>query len=224
MFEELKFTACAEFDLTADGPVLVSEGTSNKPDPTRPDNTFMMGLLGSKHDKTAYIIPGSTIKGVLRHHMFDVMSKDKVDRIFGKISKESKENQKSKIKFNDAYALMDTVITSVRHSTAIDPCTQSAKFGTLNNMEVVEKGIFKASFIFNNYTNIEMEKLLLALYDINAGEVRFGGKISRGFGKMNVENFYMKVNSGYDSDLKPINEMVFDSLETAAEYFGKAEQ
>lgn len=220
MFEKLKCTACAEFDLTADGPVLVSEGVSNKPDPTRPDNTFMTGLLGSKHDKTAYVIPGSTIKGVLRHHMFDMMSVDKVETIFGKIGR---ENQKSKIKFNDAYALMDTVITSVRHSTAIDPCTQSAKSGSLNNMEVVEKGIFKAGFIFNNYTNLEMEKLLLALYDINAGEVRFGGKVSRGFGKMNVENFHMKVIGGYNADLKPKNEMVFDSLEAAAEYFGKAE-
>lgn len=220
MFEKLKCTACAEFDLAADGPVLVSEGGSNKPDPTRPDNTFMTGLLGSEHDKTAYVIPGSTIKGVVRHHMFDMMSDDKVDTIFGKIGK---ENQKSKIKFNDAYALMETVITSVRHSTAIEPCTQSAKSGSLNNMEVVEKGIFKAGFIFNNYENFEMEKLLLALYDINAGEVRFGGKISRDFGKMNVENFHMKVNSGYDADLKPINEMMFDSLEAAAEYFGKAE-
>ena len=221
MFEKLKYTACAEFDLAADGPVLVSEGVSNKPDPTRPDNTFMTGFLGSEHDKTAYVIPGSTIKGVLRHHMFDMMSDDKVETIFGKIGR---ENQKGKIKFNDAYALMDTVVTSVRHSTAIDPCTQSAKSGSLNNMEVVEKGIFKAGFIFSNYTNFEMERLLLALYDINAGEVRFGGKISRGFGKMNIENFYMKVNSGYDSDLKPINEMVFNSLETAEEYFGKAEQ
>lgn len=220
MFEKVKCTACAEFDLAADGPVLVSEGGSNKPDPTRPDNTFMTGLLGIKHDKTAYVIPGSTIKGVLRHHMFDMMSDDKVDTIFGKIGA---ENQKSKIKFNDAYALMDTVITSVRHSTAIDPCMQSPKPRSLNDMEVVEKGIFKAGFIFNNFTGLEMEKLLLALHDINMGEVHFGGKVSRGFGKMNVENFHMKVNSGYDADLKPINEMIFDSLDAAAEYFGKAE-
>lgn len=220
MFEKLKCTACAEFDLSADGPVLVSEGGSNKPDPTRPDNTFMTGLFGAEHNDAAYVIPGSTIKGVLRNRMYDILSDDEVKTIFGKIDN---GNQKSKIKFNDAYAIMDTVITSVRHSTAIDPFTQSAKRTSLHNMEVVEKGIFKAGFIFKNYTSIEMEKLMLALCDINSGAVRFGGKISRGFGKMNVDNFHMKVNSGYDADLKPINEMEFDSPEAAAEYFRKAE-
>lgn len=222
MFEKLECTACAEFDLIADGPVLVSASGSNKTDPTRPDNTFLTGLTGHTHDKYAYVIPGSTIKGVIRHHMYDMMNDDEINTMFGKIGYNN-GNQKGKIKFNDAYACMDTIHTAIRHNTAIDPCEQSAKPHSLRNMEVVEKGIFKASFNFKNYSSREMEKLILTLYDINTGEVRFGGQVSRGFGKMNVKNFYMKTNDGYDRELKPKNEMVFSSLNAAAEYFRKAE-
>ncbi|MGN0692915.1 MAG: RAMP superfamily CRISPR-associated protein [Oscillospiraceae bacterium] len=220
MFEKLVSAACAEFDLCADGPVLVSGGASGKTDPTRPDNTFMTGFCGIDHKDEVYVIPGSTVKGVIRNHLGDSMNNESLKTLFGKIGS---GNQKSKIKFNDAYAVPETISVSVRHSTAIDPLNQSAKRGSLNNMEIVEQGVFKAGFIIRNYTSREMEKILLALYDVNSGEVRFGGKKSRGFGKMKIGNFRMKVNSGYDEELNPINEMLFSSLEEAAEYFGKAE-
>jgi len=74
-----------------------------------------------------------------------------------------------------------------------------------------------------NYTAAEMEKILLALYDVNEGAVRFGGKVSRGFGKMRIENFSMKVNNGFDGSLMPKNEIVFNSIETAIDHFRKAE-
>lgn len=216
MFEKIECTAYAEFDLCADGPVLISSGKSNKTNPTLPDNTFITGFCGAEHKDEMYVIPGSTIKGVIRHHIDEKSAKI----IFGTIGETA---QKSKIKFNDAFAAPEGIVTTVRYSTAINPVKQSAKITSLNNMEVVEKGAFKAGFIFKNYTAAEMEKILLALYDVNEGAVRFGGKISRGFGKMRVDNFSMKVNNGFDENLMPKNEIVFSSIETALEHFRKAE-
>lgn len=219
MFEILKRSAYAEFDLCADGPVLISSGQSNKTDPTLPDNTFMTGFYGKDHVKN-FVIPGSTVKGVIRHYMTDCFS-DEFNEFFGTLRPQA---YKSKIKFNDAYAVPDTVVTAVRYSTKLNPLIQSAETGTLNNMQVVESGVFKASFSVKNYTDTEMEKLLCAIYDINSGAVTFGGKKSRGFGHMKVQNFRLYSFDGYNSDLSKKNEKMFDSIEKAVKYFRGADK
>ena len=74
MFKKLSNQAHAEFDLCADGPVLISSGKSNKTNPTLPDNTFITGYniikeSGETSRFENYLIPGSTIKGVIRHYI-----------------------------------------------------------------------------------------------------------------------------------------------------------
>ena len=158
---------------------------------------------------------------MIRHRVSELIkNKSAEEEIFGKVSGIA---QKSKIKFNDAYAVPDTIKTAVRYSTAINPVNQTAKNGTLNNMEVVEKGVFKAGFIFRNYETEEMKSILKALSEVNTGLIRFGGKVSRGFGKMRIDNFVMRINNGFNEMLEPDGEVVFRSIEEAAEYFGKAE-
>ena len=216
MFEKIECTAYAEFDLCADGPVLISSGKSNKTNPTLPDNTFITGFCGAEHKDEIHVIPGSTIKGVIRHSIDEKAARV----IFGTIDGSA---QKSKIKFNDAYAVPETIVTTVRHSTAINPVNQYVVGQFKFDAEVIEKGTFKAGFIFRNYTAAEMEAVLMSLYDVNEGFVRFGGKVSRGFGKMRIENFSMKVSGGFDENLMPKNEAVFSSIEAAVEHFRKAE-
>lgn len=218
MFEKLTSFANVEFDLYADGPIIVSSGKSNKTDPTVPDTTFMTGYIGKNHLEECYVIPGSSVKGVLRHHIQDyyITNDDEAEKLFGKINGVA---QKSKIKFNDAYAVPETVLTSVRNSTKIDPNSQKPVNGSLNNMEVVNKGIFKAGFQIRNFTSKEIEAILMSLLDINEGSVRFGGKVSRGFGMMKVDNFLMSVNNGYDIDLKPKEPKLFTDIESALKYF-----
>ena len=222
MFEKLLNQAHVEFDLCADGPVLISSGKSNKTDPTLPDNTFITGYDGKNHTEN-YLVPGSTLKGVIRHYMEEqlMFSGDSTKKLFGYIesSLQKSKVQKSKVKFSDAFAVPGTVVTAVRHSTAINPYLQTAKRGTLNNMEVVEQGVFKASFIVKNYTPVEMEKLLEAVFDINTGAVRFGGKRSRGFGQMRVENFRMTSFDGYNENFEKKNEKSFTDIEAAVKYF-----
>ncbi len=216
MFEKLNRSAYAEFDLCADGPVLISSGQSNKTNPTLPDNTFMTGFYGKEHIRN-YVIPGSTVKGVIRHYMTDNgLNERSAEELFGKIQGGA---LKSKIKFNDAYAVPETVVAAVRHSTKLDPLIQSAQTGTLNNMQVIESGVFKAAFTIKNFTNTEMEKLLCAIYDINLGAVTFGGKKSRGFGHMKVENFILTSFDGYNRDLTKKNEKKFENIEDAVKYF-----
>lgn len=217
MFEKLTCSATAEFELCAAGPVLVSSGRSHKTDPTLPDTTLMTGYIGRDHSEECYVIPGSSIKGVIRHHIQDnyIINDGAAEKLFGKIQGGA---QKSKIKFCDAYAVPDTVTTAVRNSTKIDPNSQSPVRGSLNNMEVFEKGTFKAGFQIKNFTYKEMESLLKALLDINSGAVRFGGKVSCGFGQMKIGSFSMTANKGYDTELKPVDNVSFSDIEAALKY------
>lgn len=219
MFEKLNCSAIAEFDLCPLGPVLVSGGHSHKTDPTVPDITFMTGF--SKNGgitEECYVIPGSTVKGVLRHYIQDnyIESQADVDILFGKITGGA---QRSKINFHDAYAVPETVRSSLRNSTRLDPNNQAPVHHSLNNMEVIEKGVFKAGFQISNFTQREMEAILLTLLDINTGAVRFGGKVSRGFGQMYVDNFSMTANKGYSSELAPVGQVTFTDIEQAVKYF-----
>lgn len=217
MFEKLTCYANAKFELCAVGPVLVSSGQSHKTNPTLPDKTFMKGYVGKDHSEECYVIPGSSIKGVLRHHIQDLYLNDQdAEILFGKINDGA---QKSKIKINDAFAVPETLVTAVRNSTKIDPNSQSSVNGSLNNMEVVEKGVFKAGFQIKNFTCKEIEALLIALRDIDEGAVRFGGKVSRGFGKMKIGSFSMTAHKGYDKELNPIDKITFMDIEAALKYY-----
>ncbi|MBP0956204.1 MAG: hypothetical protein J5997_02425 [Oscillospiraceae bacterium] len=217
MFEKLTCYANAEFELCAEGPVLVSSGQSHKTNPTLPDKTFMKGYVGKNHSEECYVIPGSSIKGVLRHHIQDFyLNGQETEGLFGKIIGGA---QKSKIKFNDAFAVPETIVTAVRNSTKIDPNSQSPVGGSLNNMEIVEKGTFKAGFQIKNFTLKEIEMLLLSLHDSDTGAVRFGGKVSRGFGKMKIGSFMLTACKGYDKDLNPIDKVTFFDIEEAIKFF-----
>lgn len=66
MFTRIDRKAIAEFDLCAVGPVIVGSGRSNELDPTLPDTTFLSGNNG---EEETFVIPGSTIKGVIRHYI-----------------------------------------------------------------------------------------------------------------------------------------------------------
>ena len=93
MFEKLERVAIAEFDLIADGPVLVQSGKSNKINPTLPDSSFLRGLYNGEE---TFVIPGSTIKGVIRSYVSDTLDPTKelgdneisqINKLFGYIGK-----------------------------------------------------------------------------------------------------------------------------------------
>ena len=189
------YQAQISYSLSPAGPVLVSSGSGNKMHPELPDNTFLMSWDGERY---AYVIPGSSIKGVMRHYLYRMFSDKKADNLFGTLG------SKSKISVSDAFADMDTVKTTVRHSTAINSVSQSAKNGSLNNMQAVVAGIFDGNI---HLTDVKQEEIAVVLKAINAienGEIHIGGKISRGFGRMKVKDFHITISEGYDENLQPI--------------------
>lgn len=226
MFDKLERVAIAEFDLIADGPVLVQGGKSNKTNPTLPDSSFLRGLYNGEE---TLVIPGSTIKGVIRSYVSDTLDPTKelgdnelsqINKLFGCIGEGEQKSMKSKISFHDAYAVSETVVTNIRYNTAINKLTQSAKHRTLNDLEVVEQGVFKAGFKLVNFDNKlkELKYILDALKEVDTGLVRFGGRKSRGFGKMKIGEFSLKIFEGYNADLSVKNEKEFTSLESAYNY------
>lgn len=112
---------------------------------------------------------------------------------------------------------MSTVKTTIRYNNAINKISQSAQNGTLNSIEAVIQGDFKSGFKIINFTNYELETILKAMLSINDGELSFGGRTSRGFGRMLIKNFKLVINNGYNQDfIADIKE--FNTIEKALQY------
>lgn len=207
----MKYQTILKFTLSPVGPVLVSSGSANKLHPELPDNTF---LMSSNNGEDTFVIPGSSLKGVIKHYLYRICKTDEtVDRLFG--SAQNKNARKSRVSVADAFADMATVQTTLRHSTALGSVSQSAKNGSLNNMMAVIDGDFAADIRMKDVTDAEILMILRALQAIESHEICIGGKISRGFGRMCVKDFQMTVSSGYDTELRPVIVGEFDSLATA---------
>ena len=199
--------------LSAAGPVLVSSGSDNQVHPEMADHIF---LMGKSDGKDTYVIPGSSLKGVIRHYLCRQpdYSDGMIEELFGKIGGETK---KSKIAFSDLYADMNTVQTEIRNSTALGGVSQSAKNGTLNNMQPVTRGNFCGNIRSLKALNAqELCMILDAIQAIDCFTICIGGKISRGFGRMHVSSFSMTLSDGYDpATMRPRIAAEYDSFVTA---------
>lgn len=215
VFKTLNREVICHFDLSADSPVIVSDNRLNKIDVTSANTTFLMGNDGVQN---TYVIPGSSIKGVVRNYCYNHLSDKEIDELFGNIKPE--DINKGKIKFYDAYADISTVKTTIRYNTAIDKISQSAKNGSLNSIETVVKGDFKSGFKITNFKDKELITILNALNSIDSGELAFGGRTSRGFGRMLVKNFQLTINNGYNKDFSA-NTITFDSVQQTLDYLSK---
>lgn len=196
----MEFDALINYTICPKGPVLVSASNGNKLHPEMPDRTF---LKSCDNGVEKYVIPGSSLKGVIRHYLYKKQSDDLVDSLFGYSDKKKKENLKSRVSISDAFADMDTIETTVRYSTAIGSVSQSAKRGSLNQCEAVIKGNFNGTMRLRSVSEAEIAMLLSALNAMNSGEICVGGRISRGFGRISVNQFEMTVTQGYKTDLTP---------------------
>lgn len=213
VFKTLQQEAICSFNLCANSPVIVSDSRYNKLDSTLAKSTFLKGKNELNQD--AYVIPGSSIKGVFRHYFESQGDKYNsfTSLLFGNIDTDP---NKGKIKFNDAYADMSTVKTTIRYNTAIDSISQAVKRNSLNSVEAVCKGNFRAGFKITNFTEYELEAILKAMLCIDTGELSFGGRASKGFGRMLVKDFVLTINYGYNKDFSA-NVKTFNSIDSALE-------
>ena len=200
--------------LSAAGPVLVSSGADNQTKPEMEDTVF---LMGKSDGRDTYVIPGSSLKGVISHYL----DLPETAYLFGYVNKQDpykreKNSRKSKIAVSDFYADMDTIETDIRYSTALGSISQSAKSTSLNNMQPVIKGDFHGNLRMKDVSADEICKILNAIAAIDRFEICIGGKTSRGFGRMRVSDFQMTASNGYDKQtLKPLICGEYDSFVTA---------
>ncbi len=132
---EYKKEVCGIFTISADGPLLIKSGTSNKTDPALPDALFLTGKDG---DTEAYVIPGSSLKGVIRHYLEDnqIMKAEQAASLFGT---HKGGLLRGRLSLSDAYADMNTVHMIHRTNTALGSVSQSVIGGSLNNTDALDR-------------------------------------------------------------------------------------
>jgi len=207
-FKKICNEAVCSFTITANGPLMIADGSSNRTDPSKPDTCFLTGIVDGER---VYVIPGSSIKGVVRGYVEDMLGKEKTEMLFGS----EKPAIKSKVSFYDAFADMSTVKTDIRYNTAISAIGQNAVNGSLNSVEALVKGSFPAKLTVKNAEEKELLYILKALRALDTGELCIGGRKSRGYGLVNINDFSLRLFGGYDNDLKPVMLAEFDDVRTA---------
>ena len=126
-------------------------------------------------------IPATAIAGVLRNSM----DENSASELFGDIKSESKEKKEDHIIIYDARtaANVSNIYITNRDSVALESKVgiKKAKF----DMQAVEPGVVLTSYIELLDEN-QAEKLETALARIACGELRFGSKTTRGYGRVGL--------------------------------------
>lgn len=201
-----------EIPLKADGPVIVG-GTN-----LRDLDEDMVCLLTPHYDyenatvKDLYTIPGSSLRGAIRHNVFriaNILGKDGssiVDSIFGKIgvSEDKKENESTvgKVQVSDFYFDKDCATKAVQH-VAIDRFIGGALEGALYDEKPVwsENEQINLTIKFKELTIEETKILMHSILDIVTGLVPIGGGVNRGNGTMHLCGMEDGLSAALDSNV-----------------------
>ena len=215
--KELNKEICGAFTISADGPLLVKSGTSNKTDPALPDARFLTGKDG---ETEAYVIPGSSLKGVIRHYLEDnhILEEAAVKSLFGTHIGGS---LRGRLSLSDAYADMSTVHIIHRTNTALGAVSQSTLRGSLNNTDTLDQGHFRCSFRILNPSEKDICALLNALDAMNRHILFIGGRTSKGYGRISVKDFQMRVIDGFTPAFEPNITAEFSDLAQAVSTYRK---
>lgn len=215
--KELQSEVCGAFTIFADGPLLIRSGASGKTDPALPDALFLTGKDG---DTETYVIPGSSLKGVIRHYLEDnqLLPENAVKSLFGS---HRGGLLRGKLSLSDAYADLSTVHLVHRTNTAIGAVSQSTKHGSLNNTDTLDQGNFRCSFRILNPSGQEVRALLNALDAMNRHILYIGGRTSKGYGRVSIRDFQMRVTEGFTPAFEPNITAAFSSLAEAVTTYRK---
>lgn len=170
------------------------------------ENTSDSDVLRDR-DGNVYI-PGTSLAGVSRFFL-ETVGIDTND-IFGKIDNE--KDFESKIKFFDAFAVNE-VSTSVRDSVRL--VDKISLDGSKFDYEIAEAGaefIFKIELDFDNSEKKQIEcdadkgeEMKICSYIINgfkSGDIRIGGKTTRGFGVVDIQDIkYLQLDLKKKEDM-----------------------
>jgi CRISPR/Cas system CSM-associated protein Csm3 (group 7 of RAMP superfamily) len=142
-------------------------------------------------------IPGTTVAGACRHFLEEDMknaeeNKGLVKKWFGYQSPNADEGQRSRFIFYDANLIGANAQIMQRDGIRLEDRIAVAK--AKYDYEIVDKGCrFLVRLEVTLNEGEDSPPLINALLAaINNGDIRFGGKISRGFGRMSVVEAYKR--------------------------------
>lgn len=144
-------------------------------------------------------IPGSSLRGMFRDRSLDILSKEEVDKLYGKVDGE--KAQKTKIFIEDAYLYevenrkefykedrkKVSDIKNLIKTRAITPIDHfSGKAVVPLKFEYTTENFF-TEIVINNISLKELKTLYFILRDSINGELRVGNSKTRGFGQVELE-------------------------------------
>ena len=188
------YTGKLVLPLVSNGPILV--GGTNSKDSEVDMVCLMTPILDDKKKDYIYkyTISGSSLRGVIRHRVFDILkaldkdneSSDELNSIFGSVSGEN--GSAGHIKCSDIYLDVDKA-QHVQH-VAIDRFTGGAIDGALfDEAPVWESGLLlKTEIEFTDLTALQTAVLMHALLDICTGDAPIGGGTNRGNGVVRIKD------------------------------------
>ena len=188
------YTGKLVLPLVSNGPILV--GGTNSKDSEVDMVCLMTPILDDKKKDYIYkyTISGSSLSGVIRHRVFDILkaldkdneSSDELNSIFGSVS--GKNGSAGHIKCSDIYLDVDKA-QHVQH-VAIDRFTGGAIDGALfDEAPVWESGLLlKTEIEFTDLTALQTAVLMHALLDICTGDAPIGGGTNRGNGVVRIKD------------------------------------
>lgn len=192
------------------GPLLIKSGLDSAYDPTVPQMSFVRTAHPTGGGETVYL-PGSSLKGVIRSHSERILRTLLADKVCDPFQRscgdalsnvtDSTEIYKrtclacriygstaigSHFAINDAYPQEPINALETRHNVAIHRLTGAVAVGPFD-MEVLVTGQFETQIVLTNFELWQVGLLVLALRDIDAGEVRVGFAKSRGLGAVHAK-------------------------------------
>lgn len=214
MFRELKNEAKISVVLHTKSPLSIRSADGKLMDPTVCD---MQCIKSRYQGKNTVIIPGSSLKGVIRSRY------EKIARLFGsdccnildrnKCCHKPKNWNEIPYEEQGRYVYqsmcpacklfgsteiasriyfadaypMGECVIGERTGVGINRITGAAQKGALYDFEVVEDGRFLVNITLKNYELYQMALLMFVLKDLDEGYVSLGAATTRGNGRMEVE-------------------------------------
>lgn len=212
MFRELKNEAKILLVLKTRSPLSIRIGEQKSINPMLPD---MQCVKSRYQGKDTVIIPGSSLKGVIRSRyeklvgLFGVTCCNPFDKNSSCRRKKGTTPEPrgkaiyqrmcpacklfgsvaiaSRIYIADAYPVGE-IVMGERTGVGINRITGGAQPGAIYDFEVVEEGSFQVNITLKNYELYQLILLLYVLKDLDEGYVVLGGATTRGNGRMEVRD------------------------------------
>lgn len=166
-------------------PLCISSGNDE-----RTDNDLQRNYYGE------VFVPGTSLAGAMRAYI------ENVNDLFGKEQIDAKEDGiMSPLSISDLYFEEKNPITNERDGVGLEDKT--AKDNMKFDMEIIETGAigtFRMCLTIREQENLQTEaqeekwihSIKQIFYGISKGEIRFGAKKNRGFGRFTIKHLYVK--------------------------------